>query len=166
MNDNSYCILYTICCMSVSIFRLILLIFIISSKKCKNQTNIPSKKCDFNSYYLEMFDTLKLIYTQDEALELVSRYEEAYKEKIKELEDELEYVRTIKDSAEETLKEVREENRKLKEKYDWLWGIYTSDVNSRIKENKKLKEKIKDRQLYEEKLEHRIIEFEELLHWE
>jgi hypothetical protein len=31
-------------------------------------------------------------------------------------------------------------------------------------ENKKLKEKIKDHQLYEEKLEHRIIEFEELLH--
>ena len=36
---------------------------------------------------LEMFDTLKLIYTQDEAFELVSRYEEAYKEKIKELEE-------------------------------------------------------------------------------
>ena len=33
-------------------------------------------------------------------------------------------------------------------------------------ENKKLKEAIKDHQLYEEKLEHRIIEFEELLHWE
>ena len=33
-------------------------------------------------------------------------------------------------------------------------------------ENQKLKEKIKDHQLYEEKLEHRIIEFEELLHWE
>ena len=34
------------------------------------------------------------------------------------------------------------------------------------KENKKLKETIKDHQLYEEKLEHRIIELEELLHWE
>ena len=31
-------------------------------------------------------------------------------------------------------------------------------------ENKKLKETIKDHQFYEEKLEHRIIEFEELLH--
>ena len=31
-------------------------------------------------------------------------------------------------------------------------------------ENKKLEETIKDHQLYEEKLEHRIIEFEELLH--
>jgi hypothetical protein len=31
-------------------------------------------------------------------------------------------------------------------------------------ENKKLKETIKDHQLYEERLEHRIIEFEELLH--
>ena len=37
----------------------------------------------------------------------------------------------------------------------WLW-----------KENKKLRETIKDHQFYEEKLEHRIIEFEELLHWE
>ena len=33
-------------------------------------------------------------------------------------------------------------------------------------ENKKLKETIKDHKLYEEKLEHRIIELEELLHWE
>jgi len=41
----------------------------------------------FNWYILEMFDTLKLIYTQDEALELVSKYEEVYKEKIKELEE-------------------------------------------------------------------------------
>ena len=37
----------------------------------------------------------------------------------------------------------------------WLW-----------EENKKLKETIKDHQFYEEKLEHRIIELEELLHWE
>jgi RNA polymerase-interacting CarD/CdnL/TRCF family regulator len=37
-----------------------------------------------------------------------------YEEVIKKLENELEYVRTIKDSAEKTLKEVREENRKLK----------------------------------------------------
>ena len=37
----------------------------------------------------------------------------------------------------------------------WLW-----------EENAKLKETIKDHQFYEEKLEHRIIEFEELLHWE
>lgn len=44
-----------------------------------------------------MFDTLKLIYTQDEALELVSRYEKVYSEKIKELE---------------------EENKKLKEKLE------------------------------------------------
>lgn len=43
---------------------------------------------------------------------------------------------------------VRKENKKLNE------------------ENEKLKETIKDHQFYEEKLEHRIIEFEELLHWE
>ena len=41
-----------------------------------------------------------------------------------------------------------------------------SDLEFVREENKKLKETIKDHQLYEEKLEHRIIEFEELLHWE
>ena len=34
-----------------------------------------------------MFDTLKLIYTQEEAFELVSRYEKVYNEKIEELEE-------------------------------------------------------------------------------
>lgn len=37
------------------------------------------------------------------------------------------------------------------------------DAEKKIEE---LEETIKDHQLYEEKLEHRIIEFEELLHWE
>jgi hypothetical protein len=37
-------------------------------------------------------------------------------------------------------------------------------INELEEENEKLKETIKDHQLYEEKLEHRIIEFEELLH--
>ena len=50
-----------------------------------------------------MFDTLKLIYTQDEALELVSKYEKVYKEKIKELE---------------------EDNRKLKSERDKWRGKY------------------------------------------
>lgn len=36
-------------------------------------------------------------------------------------------------------------------------------LNAKIK---KLEKELKDHQLYEEKLEHRIIEFEELLHWE
>lgn len=40
------------------------------------------------------------------------------------------------------------------------------DVQDLLKENKNLKKTIKDHQLYEEKLEHRIIELEELLHWE
>ena len=48
-----------------------------------------------------MFDTLKLIYTQDEALELVSRYEKVYNEKIEKLE---------------------EENRLLKNEIAWLKG--------------------------------------------
>ena len=50
-----------------------------------------------------------------------------------------------------------------------VWEIIIDlqrEVRELEEENKKLKETIKDHQLYEEKLEHRIIEFEELLHWE
>ena len=62
--------------------------------------------------------------------------------------------------------ELREENRKLKE-YNWeLIENHKKDIAILCEENKRLKETIKDHQLYEEKLEHRIIEFEELLHWE
>ena len=48
-----------------------------------------------------------------------------------------------------------ESNAKLQEKVEEL-----------EEEIRKLKETIKDHQFYEEKLEHRIIELEELLHWE
>ena len=56
-------------------------------------------------------------------------------------------------------------------KVHWLecnWKEMSVDEYVRVleKENRKLKETIKDHQLYEEKLEHRIVEFEELLHWE
>ena len=50
-----------------------------------------------------------------------------------------------------------------------VWEIIIDlqrEVRELEEENKKLKETIKDHQLYEEKLEHRIIELEELLHWE
>ena len=62
-----------------------------------------------------------------------------------------------------------EENKNLKEKIERL--EFDVDAWHQLKlllewEIKKLKETIKDHQLYEEKLEHRIIEFEELLHWE
>ena len=58
--------------------------------------------------------------------------------------------------------ELEKENKKLKE-----YNRRLKQSNDELKEqNKKLRETIKDHQLYEEKLEHRIIEFEELLHWE
>ena len=62
-----------------------------------------------------------------------------------------------------------EENSKLKEGIKRL--EFDVDAWHQLKlllewEIEKLKETIKDHQLYEEKLEHRIIEFEELLHWE
>ena len=43
------------------------------------------------------------------------------------------------------LHKLEEENKKLNEKYNWLWDIYTRDVNERIEENKKLRE---ERDLY------------------
>ena len=65
--------------------------------------------------------------------------------------------------------ELEQENKKLKEKIKRL--EFDVDAWHQLKlllewEIEKLKETIKDHQLYEEKLEHRIIEFEELLHWE
>ena len=49
---------------------------------------------------------------------------------------------------------------------EWKYKTEKAKNEELEEENKKLKEAIKDHQLYEEKLEHRIIEFEELLHWE
>lgn len=74
------------------------------------------------------------------------------------------------------IQHLEEENRKLKEDLENMRD-YCSNLDSENDEQaleiedlkreiEKLKETIKDHQLYEEKLEHRIIEFEELLHWE
>ena len=59
----------------------------------------------------------------------------------------------------------------IQNEYEWnviyRTELYTEEEYKQLEEeNKKLKEIIKDHQFYEEKLEHRIIEFEELLHWE
>ena len=65
--------------------------------------------------------------------------------------------------------ELTAENKKLKERIDELekCNLNLQERLDRKEElNKKMREEIKDHQLYEEKLEHRIIEFEELLHWE
>ena len=67
------------------------------------------------------------------------------------------------------IEKLKEENKKLR---DYVDDLDSENDNQAIeieelkKENKELKEIIKDHQFYEEKLEHRIIEFEELLHWE
>ena len=68
-----------------------------------------------------------------------------------------------------TIEQLKEENKNLKEKIERL--EFDVDAWHQLKlllewEIEKLKETIKDHQLYEEKLEHRIIELEELLHWE
>lgn len=43
--------------------------------------------------------------------------------------------------------ELEKENKKLKEKYDWLWKIYTEDVNERIEEIKRLEEELSNLQV-------------------
>ena len=65
--------------------------------------------------------------------------------------------------------ELEEENKKLRAYADNLDSENDNqaiEIEELKKENRKLKETIKDHQLYEEKLERRIVEFEELLHWE
>ena len=82
---------------------------------------------------------------------------------MKDLEKELEKsVWEIIIDLQREIRELEKENKKLKE-----YNRRLKQGNDDFKEqNKKLKETIKDHKLYEEKLEHRIIEFEELLHWE
>ena len=63
--------------------------------------------------------------------------------------------------------ELREENKKLRAYADNLDSENDNqaiEIEELKKENRKLKETIKEHQLYEKKLEHRIVDFEELLH--
>ena len=62
-----------------------------------------------------------------------------------------------------------EENKKLKERIDELekCNLNLQERLDRKEElNKGYRKEIKEHKLYEKKLEHRIIEFEELLHWD
>ena len=81
----------------------------------------------------------------------------------KTLKEKLSEITMLADDEKQSIEhilELEEENRKLKE-----YNRRLKQGNEDLKEqNKKLKETIKDHQLYEEKLEHRIIELEELLH--
>ena len=69
---------------------------------------------------------------------------------IGELEKENKKLRECNKSQSEVINNVfipqqerlEEENKKLNEKYNWLWKIYTEDVNERVEENKKLQEKV------------------------
>ena len=111
----------------------------------------------------------------NENIELRDTIEDIYKENRKLLGDKVR-LKTLSNHKTDVitwlwknLDEFREENKKLKEKIERL--EFDVDAWHQLKlllewEIEKLKETIKDHQLYEEKLEHRIIEFEELLHWE
>ena len=90
-------------------------------------------------------------------------------EENKNLKEELKQLEERYDRNAELYKRLLEENKKLKsdlEECECSMHFENDEVWYRKRECKKLKETIKDHQLYEEKLEHRIIEFEELLHWE
>lgn len=72
-------------------------------------------------------DTLKLVYTQLEAFNLVEEYTEAYKNKIKELEEENETLRDTNGDLQRWLKQTedmlkfqQEENKKLREENEVL----------------------------------------------
>ena len=88
----------------------------------------------------------------------------------KKLKQQLEYYKTSNSYKDVVIKLCLNEERSnrwydikcLKEKIEHQKVA----LKSMQKKNKSMKETIKDHQLYEEKLEHRIIEFEELLHWE
>ena len=58
--------------------------------------------------------------------------------------------------------ELREENKKLNEKYDWLRKIYTADVKEREEENKKLKERIDELEKCNLNLQERLDRKEEV----
>ena len=71
--------------------------------------------------------------------------------------------------TEEEYKQLEEENKKLRERIDELekCNLNLQERLDRKEElNKGYRKEIKEHKLYEEKLEHRIVEFEELLHWE
>ena len=61
------------------------------------------------------------------------------REHIEELEEENKVIKEEKEMLIRQKTLLQESNKKLKEKYNWLWDIYTRDVNERIEENKKLK---------------------------
>ena len=98
---------------------------------------------------------------------------------IRELEQENKNLRDYADNLDSEndnqaieIEELKKENKKLKDSNTILekgWQVvFTLEkkIDELLEENEKLKETIKEHKLYEEKLEHRIVEFEELLHWE
>lgn len=105
-----------------------------------------------------------------ESLDIERRWHLQLARRVKQLEKENKTLKECNKSQSEVINNVfipqkerlEEENKKLKENIVW----YEKEEDRLRKENKELKETIKDHQFYEEKLEHRIIEFEELLHWD
>jgi len=60
-----------------------------------------------------------------------------------EINDRINYI--ILKEVEKRCYEIQLKNKELKDKYDWLWKIYTSEVNELKKENRKLEETLEHR---------------------
>ena len=131
----------------------------------------------------DFYDFIDKIQRQDRYIAELEEENKKLEDKIKRLEFDVDAWHQLKLLLEWEIKKLAEENDALLREKATL-REYCDELDSECddlvvtkellewqlreltKENKKLKETIKDHQFYEEKLEHRIIEFEELLHWE
>ena len=124
----------------------------------------------------EKYKNSKSVEVYEEQLEWWFKLIDDLREENEKLKEDCKVVWILNDEIRRVNENLREENKKLKEEleqaiywkvdYEKSYKQAEAKKDELLEENKELKETIKDHQLYEEKLEHRIIEFEELLHWE
>ena len=115
MNDYSYCILYTICCMSIFIFRLILLILIIYRMEKRTK-------------FIDFIDRIQL---QEKYIEYIEEENRKLKENIKWYEKEEDRLR----------EEIRFKNNRIKELELCNLNLQTW-IDNKEKVNKQLREDI------------------------
>jgi predicted nuclease with TOPRIM domain len=148
-----------ICCT----FRLIRLLYYLPMERMKQLT-----VCIDDGLQWEVVYRAEISHTEEDYQELKSDLE-FVREENKKLRDYADNLDSENDNQAIEIEELKKENKKLKEKIDELekCNLNLQERLDRKEElNKSYRKEIKDHQLYEEKLEHRIIELEELLHWE
>ena len=146
MNDYSYCILYTICCMSIFIFRLILLILIIYRMEKRTK-------------FIDFIDRIQL---QEKYIEYIEEENRKLKENIKWYEKEEDRLR----------EEIRFKNNRIKELELCNLNLQTW-IDNKEKVNKQLREDIgkitvhsnmleSENKLFKEELKARLERIKEL----